>query len=637
MNRDLFDRWCERGILGLVLGILVYSPLAFGATRLQEFLVVQGLTIGVVACWLARVWIAERPTLLFPPLGWAVLAFVGYAAWRYAVCDVEYVGRQELLRVLVYAVLFFAVLNNLHRQESTQIISFTLFGVGTFIAGYAVYQFATGSDLVWTVPSGYAGRGSGTYINPNHLAGLLEMLVPVAMAYVLVGRGKPLTRILLGYAALVMLAGIGATASRGGWVSVGLALLLLCVILFAYKPFRWQALALLVLLCIGGFVTAQKTDYFKKRIDKAFVGGQVDLDTRFVLWETALEMWRDHKWIGVGPGHYDLRFRGYRPASVQLQPERAHNDYLNTLADWGLVGAVIVGAGVLLLFAAVPKIWKNVQRGERAFASSTSDKFAYVLGTTLGLVALAAHSVLDFNLQIPANAIVAFTLAALLASHWRFATERFWFTIRWPGKATVTVLLLSGGIYLGYQEVRLGREWLCLRHAAQAELDSLEQAERLELAYQIEPRNGDTAHAIGEIYRVNAAEGRGEFAEQAAQAITWYQRGITNNPHDGNNYMRWGMVLDFLNRHSEAEKLFLKANELDPNGYFTTAHVGRHYVDSGEYAAARPWLERSLRLWRKDNEIAAQYLTIANTRLLEAAEDPLLRRLREEMRALNSP
>ena len=67
-NRELLDRWCERGILGLVLAILVYGPLALGAVRVQEFLVVQTLTLGVLLLWLARLWLNPRPKLLLPPI-----------------------------------------------------------------------------------------------------------------------------------------------------------------------------------------------------------------------------------------------------------------------------------------------------------------------------------------------------------------------------------------------------------------------------------------------------------------------------------------------------------------------------------------------------------------------------------------
>src|SRR5450756_713507 len=89
MNRELLDRWCERGILGLVLAILVYGPLAVGAVRFQEFFVVQMLTIGVLLLWLARLWLNPRPKLLLPPISWAVIAFVALAVGRYLTCDIE--------------------------------------------------------------------------------------------------------------------------------------------------------------------------------------------------------------------------------------------------------------------------------------------------------------------------------------------------------------------------------------------------------------------------------------------------------------------------------------------------------------------------------------------------------------------
>lgn len=631
MNRDTLDRWCERGILGLVLGILVFSPLAFGAARLQEFLVAQALTAAAALLWLVRIWAGERPKFLFPPLGWAVLAFAGYAVGRYLTCEVEYVGRQELLRVLVYALLFFIIINNLHRQESTQIISFTWFGLATFISFYAVFQFVTKSDLVWGVHSSYVGRGSGTYICPNHLGGFLEMLLPLALAYAVVGRGKPLTKILLCYAALGMVAGIAVSASRGSWVSASAALIVLALLLFSHRSFRWPALALIILLVCGGMLAAFKTDFFERRFKQAIRSGQVELDTRWDLWDAAWRMWQDHPWWGVGPGHYDLHFRAYRTATTQLQPERVHNDYLNLLTDWGVTGAGVVALGLGLLGFGLVKTWKKVQRDGGAFSSSQSDKFAFVLGATIGLFALAIHSAMDFNLHIPANAIIAVTLAALLSSHWRFATERFWFSARWPGKIIATLLLAATLGYLIQQTAQLGRETIRLRQAARLEADSLAQATALERAFAVEPRNASTTLALGDIYRLHSFEGKNDYPELARKAITWYQRGITNNPYDSDNYARWGMVLDFLGQHDEAETLFFQADALDPNGYFTAALIGKHFVECGEYATARPWLERSLFLFRKDNEVAANNLKLANERLLQAAQNPLWQKMRDQL------
>jgi len=631
MNRETFDQWCERGILALVLGILVFGPLAFGAARLQEFLVVQALTVGVLLLWLARVWLQPRPKFLWPPICWAVVAFTAYALVRYLTSDVEYVSRQELLRVLVYAGLFFAILNNLHRQESIQIISLTLIFLAMTISFYAVYQFLTGSDRVWFVQSGYTGRASGTYVCPNHLAGFLELLLPLALSYTLVGREKPLLKIFLGYAALVMLAGIAATASRGGWAATLLALTFLCVALLSHRTYRFPALALLVVLVGLGGILAVNSSYFKARFNRVFGEANLEITTRFDLWQAATRIWHDRFWVGAGPGHYDVVFRAYRPASLQLQADRAHNDYLNTLADWGVIGAGLVAAALVALGVGVVRVWKHVRRGENDFGSSMSNKFAFVLGASAGLVALLAHSAVDFNLQIPANAILAISMMALLSSFSRFATERFWFSVGLPGKGVFTLVLVVALGYLGQQDWRLGRERMFLRRADRQEANSAAQARWLAQAYATEPRNADTAYRLGEIYRKQSFTGEGDFESKAHEAISWYQRGATNNPHDGYNYMRWGMMLDFLGEHTAAEPMFLRADALDPNGYFTAAHVGKHYVDAGQYAAARPWLERSLLLFRT-NEIATSNLELANRRLLEAATNTTLRSLLDQAR-----
>jgi Flp pilus assembly protein TadD len=102
--------------------------------------------------------------------------------------------------------------------------------------------------------------------------------------------------------------------------------------------------------------------------------------------------------------------------------------------------------------------------------------------------------------------------------------------------------------------------------------------------------------------------------------MIWFARGTNLNRFDGYNYMRYGMCLDRLERFDEAEPYFNKADELDPNGYFTMANVGRHYVETGDYAAARPWFERSLRLQWKSNDMAVVYLEMIKSRLLEAAQ-----------------
>jgi tetratricopeptide (TPR) repeat protein len=79
------------------------------------------------------------------------------------------------------------------------------------------------------------------------------------------------------------------------------------------------------------------------------------------------------------------------------------------------------------------------------------------------------------------------------------------------------------------------------------------------------------------------------------------------------------MCLDWLDQHAEAGRYFSQAEALDPNGYYTVAIVGWHFVQVGDYAAARPWFERSLRLGGMDNNIARSYLDLAGQKIADRA------------------
>lgn len=627
MNRDVLDKWCERGILGLVLAILIFGPLATGAVRTLEFLIIQGMTVGVMVLWGTRLWLNPRPQLLWPPICWAVIAFALYAVGRYLTADIEFVARQELIRVLVYSFLFFAIVNNLHRQETTQLIVYTLIFLAMAISFYAVYQFVTGSDKVWHFVNPYKGRGSGTYICPNHLAGFLEMLLPLGLAFTLISRAKPLGKIFLGYASLAIVAGIAVSLSRGSWISVGVVLLVFFGVLAFHRMYRLPALALLVLLVGVGVFAIPKTHSFEARFKKLLGGENVENDMRFALWKPAVEMWRDHVWWGTGPAHFNYRFRSYRPEVVQLQPNRAHNDFVNTLADWGAVGTALVASAWLLLLLGVIKTWREVRNAPADLGGKNSNKFGLVFGASLGLLAILLHSWVDFNMHIPANAILAVTLMALLSGYTRFATDRYWFTARVPVKLVLTAVLLAGVVYLGWQGTRRATEYAWLERAARLPETSTARVAALEKAFAIEPMNWETAYAIGEILRRQSWEGPVNYEELAEKAMSWFERSIHLNQHDSKNLLGYGMCLDWLERYEEGWGYIDRASRLDPNNYFVVAHVGWHFAQTGNYAAARPWLERSRRLQWKDNPIATSYLEIVKARMLENAAEPAALRL----------
>lgn len=641
MNRESLDKFCERGILGLVLAILVFTPLAFGGisqvpagTRfdfilVNPFNIVQWLTVGVLLFWMLRLWADPRIKLLWPPICWAVVAFAAYAVIRFLTSDIEYVARQEMIQALVYTFLFFAIVNNLHRQECVQFITLTLVFLAMAISFYAIYQFVSGSNKVWCLTKPYMKRGSGTFISPNNLAGFLEMILPLGLAYTLTSRTKALTKVFVGYASLAIIAGIAVSASRGGWFATAIALLVFFVVLLFHHTHRIPALALLLVIVIGGFYFGPRNIFFKTRLQQIQdPNGGVSSGERFEIWHSAVQLWRENIWAGIGPAHFDYRFGKYRPASVQLSPDRVHNDYLNTLTDWGIIGVTLVAVPFILLYAGAFKTWGFVRRSANTLGDPRSNKLTIVLGTSVGLLALLIHSFVDFNMHIPANALLAVALMAFLTCYLRFATDNYWFTAKIFSKSLITLALAAGTIYLGWQAARLGAESVWLMRAQKTNPDFPDQKiAALQHAFSIEPKNPFTAQDIGEAFRLESWQNGANYKEEALEAMKWFKQAFTLNPYDDSSVLRYGICLDQIGEHEEAFKYIDKANLMDPNSYFNNAYMGWHYVQTGDYAAALTWFRRSREMSTyHDNPVASTYLEIALNKMQQAATNtsPLL-------------
>jgi len=625
MNKDAWDEGCRRGIFGLVLTLLIFTPLAYAGVGLWEFLVVQALTIGVMGLWAVRLWVSPKPQFLWPPVVWAVLVWVAYAIGRYLTADVEYQARLELIQVLVFVVLFLAILNHLYHQDLMQIISYTLISVAMAASGYAVFQYLRHSTRVWALATREAGRASGPFLQPDHFCAFLAMILPLVLSLLLVGRIKPLTRVLLGYSFLVILGGVAVTFSRAGWAAALAGLLLVLLVLIGHRNHRLAAGACLAVLAAGGtwFVThyLAATATFAQHINNPHTGLNLDVFIRTKIWVAGWHMWRDHPWWGVGPGLFDVYFNAYRPQTMQLRAGWAHCDYLNLLTDWGLAGGLIALTGVGLLLAGVARTWGRVRPAETDFGRSLSTRFAFFLGALGGLAALAVHCLVDFILHVPADALVAVTLLAFLSSSLRFATGRCWYNLRLPVKTAATVVLAAGMGYLGWQEYRLGHEAAWLARANQIGRYSPARARALQTALAYEPMNSVTAYELGECHRVIGFEDPTNSPASLDSALRWYRRSAQLNPHWELPWLRQGNTLDFLGQYDQAWPFYQEADRLDPNGYYVAANVGVHYLEERNFTAAQIWLLRSRTLRYQDNSIVVQSLPVVEREIAIDAGD----------------
>ena len=430
-------------------------------------------------------------------------------------------------------------------------------------------------------------------------------------------------RVLLIAALLLMGAGLVVTFSRGGWLATAAGVVMVLVLLATHRHLRLTSILLLLLILGGAGYAGYR--YFEHQAianqtslsASAAQAGQKDLIMRLDMWQAAVHMWRDHFWFGVGPALYDANFDLYRPERMQLQPEHAHNDYVNLLADWGTAGGLVVLAGMVAFVVGQISAWPHIQRAEADFNSGFSNRFAFYVGASGALLGLLVQSVVDFNLHIPANAALGLTWLALLTSNQRFATERWWVNLR-PGlKAGLTVVFLAGGIYLGWQDCRRYRETVWLDRAGRQTPGTAERAACLENALAVEPQNFQSRYDLGEIWRVNCFAASENYQELADQALKAYRQSSELNPHFTYNYLRAGMCLDWLGRYAEALPRFRQAEATAPNTSEVMACIGWHYALTKDYAAARKRFERSLQLNSNNNSPAFHYIRLLEERLRE--------------------
>ncbi len=135
---------------------------------------------------------------------------------------------------------------------------------------------------------------------------------------------------------------------------------------------------------------------------------------RLDVWKDSVKMIRDYPWFGVGAGNFSLLFHKYNSVVDSLFYDHVHNDYLEILVEGGLVGAIY--------FAMVGLRFLKKEQD--------SSRWTIVLGGMAGLLAITLHGITDFNMQIPANAMMFFFLLGLTYRIMEFKGDRVKMKVR---------------------------------------------------------------------------------------------------------------------------------------------------------------------------------------------------------------
>jgi O-antigen ligase len=393
-----------------ICSLVAFSVLAHGAVETWSVFILEIGAALLFLLWGIRAsrqqWVEIHSNWLYLPLltlgGFALLELLaGLSFYPYAT-------KIELLKAVAYLLVFFLAVESFGTLKEWQSFVWFLVVLGSFVSLLAIVQhFTFNGRLYWfrALPQGVVPFGP--FVNHNHFAGFVEMTSPPGLAMLLAGavrRDKLLLLILL---SVLPIGALALSASRGGIISFLIEFVLLTVLVYRKDDAKRQ------LLMAGGLALVAVVlalwlglGWTVERFERS-TPGDLSRDRRVSIYRDTWKIVGSHPWTGTGLGTLQAVFPRYESYYDGFVVDHAHNDYLELLAETGLIGGLCMLGFVGLL------VWQGLSN--LRLANSPASRSLYS-GALVGCIGLLIHSMVDFNLHIPSNALLFLLLAAMATS-----------------------------------------------------------------------------------------------------------------------------------------------------------------------------------------------------------------------------
>jgi len=425
------DRLGKTIAVGLMIAV-VFTALAFGAVEPWSMFLFEIIVLALIALWAARAVLNKRLRVTLPDAAFPVAALVLFGLIQ-SVAIPDNTGRWMSLsmdagatRMTVIALVFMLasfvlISNTFTTRKRMSVLSGFLVIYGLAMAIFALVQhFTWDGRFYWLRPT-LATSPFGPFANHNHFAGYMELLIPLPIALVIAREGRGEIRVLYLFAAAMMGVAAVASLSRGGMISIAAGMMFIAILgvrlrrekqLSRVTMFFSQAVVMIAIMSvIAAGIFWIGADQVIKRVTQGQAadsapGRETFLSSRGWIWRDTFSMIRANPILGVGLGAYETAFPIYSESDGSLRVPQAHNEYLQVAADAGIFG-------VLIALWFIVAIFRTVSRGVRSRDPLLA---GLALGSGGGIFAMLVHSMFDFNLQIPSNALLFLLLVAVASN-----------------------------------------------------------------------------------------------------------------------------------------------------------------------------------------------------------------------------
>jgi O-antigen ligase len=390
--------------------VFAFSVLAYGTVEVwSESLLQIGAAI-LLVMWAYAVFRDTNQKIHWSALNWPLLGLlgIGLAQVVFHATAYPFLTRTDLLKLAAYFILFFLTAQAFRERADLEKLAWFLvcFCFAVSLIGI-IQHFTSEGKIYWFRELTAGGDPFGPYVNRNHFAGFVELVLPVGLS-LLVFRG--LRRDAFPMAGLLTIVPLGAlilSGSRGGIVSLAFEIGVVTLLARSRRgpegP-RIAAIAIVALAAVA-LIVWMGAGKALERFHTTRVG-DVSLARRASMFGGTAHIFLDHPIKGSGLGTLVAVYPRYETAYDGRVVDHAHNDYIEILAETGILGGFCCAAFLWILFRDARKIFE-AEQGHFSRALHA--------GAITGVSGLLLHSFVDFNLHIPSNALL-FLLQAYLAT-----------------------------------------------------------------------------------------------------------------------------------------------------------------------------------------------------------------------------
>lgn len=432
----------------LLFAIMIFSTLAYGAVDFWALGINCVLTGFVLIFWFADSFATKSlkfstNSLQLPLLGLIIIGLIQLLPLRNLEFPPEllpipataglsldpYATRLFIIQLGVYFFFFAAMLRFLNSEKRIQKTVFIVILFSSMMAFFGIIQSLSGTDWIYGIRQVTYSMPFASFINRHHFAAFMEMTIGLTLSLLYGGSTKKDKKLLLIIAIILMGISVILTGSRGGLLSLLGVVAFVTIINLTGKTAKHSeyetnssfvkshanliligsSFALLLAL-LGSVIFLGGDSSLMRGVG---ITQQADFSTgRTHFWEVALQIFANNPILGTGLDSFGIAYTRYDTWNGMMRVEQAHNDYLQTLSDTGILGFACVAAFIFLLFKKSFKLFNE-----------TTDRFGrgVIIGSLAGCFGILMHSFVDFPLRTSSNSFFFLTLAALATSSVRYS------------------------------------------------------------------------------------------------------------------------------------------------------------------------------------------------------------------------